>query len=183
MQSTQLLQEVTKHVKAVQEIALQQLLPLDNAQLNHKPAPNKWSAAECLEHLNRYARYYNPAIEQAIQHSLEKQWLAKNTFKSTWLGKKSIAVVHPDNARASKTMKHMNPAQSVIKSTVVQEFIDHQTKLLTLVEAAEQVDLNKARIPIEFMKLLKLKLGDTLLFIDAHQCRHCNQALRAITNV
>jgi len=180
MQSTQLLQEVTQHIQQVQQIAKQQLLPLNSEQLNHKPAPNKWSAAECLEHLNRYARYYNPAIEKAIQYSIDKQWLSTDSFTSTWLGKKSIAVVHPDNARASKTMKHMNPAQSKINATVVQEFIDHQTKLLELVKTAQQVNLNKARIPIEFMKLLKLKLGDTLLFMDAHQRRHCNQALRAI---
>jgi hypothetical protein len=41
--------------------------PLTATQLNQQPAPANWSALECLEHLNRYSRYYNVALATACQ--------------------------------------------------------------------------------------------------------------------
>jgi len=41
-------------------------------RLLKQPAVNKWSAAQCLEHLNSYGRYYLPEIEYAIQAAKKK---------------------------------------------------------------------------------------------------------------
>jgi hypothetical protein len=40
----------------------------DNVKLGYPPAEGKWSAAQALEHLNMYNRYYLPAIEKAMVH-------------------------------------------------------------------------------------------------------------------
>ncbi|MBA4055707.1 MAG: DinB family protein, partial [Marivirga sp.] len=36
--------------------------------------------------------------------------------------------------------------------------------------------LNKSHVPVEFMKLLKMNLGDALTFVIVHEQRHISQA-------
>lgn len=43
------------------------------AKLLQQPEANKWGAAQCLEHLNSYGRYYLPAIETAKQMAGQRQ--------------------------------------------------------------------------------------------------------------
>lgn len=137
--------------------------------LNNKANAETWSILECFEHLNRYLRYYNPATA--------KRLVAGNgefnvEVKSTWLGRKSIAAMHPSNQKKQKTLKHMNPLNSSLDASVINEFLTHQNDLLLLIAKAGRVDVNKVRIPIEFFKLATLTLAEALQFVIVHQQRH-----------
>lgn len=178
MKSNELLQEVKTATHAILEIVETQFAPLSSEVLNKKPNPQKWSIAECLEHLNYYSDYYNKEIKIAIENAQEKQWKAVPTFSSTWLGKKSVESADPDNAKTIKTPKALNPVSSKVRPDVVTRFITAQKEFLILIEAAQNINLNKTKVRIEVFKLLKLRLGDLFLFMIAHNQRHCNQALR-----
>jgi hypothetical protein len=178
MKSNELLQEVETATLAILKIAEENFAPLSSEALNQKPNPQKWSIAECLEHLNYYSNYYNKAIKIALDQAQEKQWKEVPIFASTWLGKKSIESVHPSNIKATKTPKALNPSSSTVQPDVVLRFISAQKEFLSLIEIAQNVNLNKAKVRIEVFKLLKLRLGDLFLFMVAHNQRHCNQALR-----
>jgi uncharacterized damage-inducible protein DinB len=178
MKSNDLLQQVEAATIALLKRAEETFAPLSTEALNEKPSPQKWSIAECLEHLNYYSDYYNKAIKVAIETAQEKQWKEVPTFNSTWLGKKSIESVDPNNVKATKTPKALNPASSSVRPDVVARFISAQKEFLSLIEAAKKINLNKAKVRIEVFKLLKMRLGDLFLFMIAHHQRHCNQALR-----
>jgi hypothetical protein len=66
---------------------------------------------------------------------------------------------------------------------VIAEFIEQQEKSLALLRKAKRVDLNKIRVPISIAKFIKLKLGDTFLFLVAHNYRHILQADRVLMQV
>ncbi len=149
---------------------------LDLQQLNYKPGPDSWSILECLEHLNRYSRYYNPALAKAIAANPASN--PTPSINYSWLGKKSLDMVRPENMKKHKTVKHMNPNNSHLGLNTIQEFLQHQHQLLHLLHAAIGSDLNKKAIPVEFFKLLKLRIGETLEFVIVHQERHLQQALR-----
>jgi hypothetical protein len=151
-------------------------VPLDLSLLNFKPAPDSWSILECLEHLNRYSRYYNPVLAKAIAKNSDGNYL--RTISYSWLGKKSLDMVRPDNGKKNKTVKHMNPNNSQLGREAMEEFLDHQTELLQLLDKAKGANLSKKAIPVEFFKLLKLRIGETLEFVVLHQERHVHQALR-----
>ncbi len=150
---------------------------LDLQQLNRKPGPDSWSILECLEHLNRYSRYYNPALAKAIAANAGAG--NEQSISYSWLGKKSVDMVRPENMKKHKTVKHMNPNNSHLSHNTIQEFLQHQTELLNLLHAAKTANLNKKAVPVEFFKLLKLRIGETLEFVIVHQERHLQQALRA----
>ena len=61
----------------------EQLNQLSFDQLNAKPQPEKWSALECIEHLNYYGIFYLPEIKSRIEKSNSKTELI---FKSGLLG-------------------------------------------------------------------------------------------------
>lgn len=156
-----------------------QLLPV--RELNKQPAPNAWNAAQCLEHLNVYGRHYLPEIEKAIEKA-EKP--AATTFKSGWLGDYFYNLMLPNNEGGLKSK--MNAPKNAIPPTdldaraVLAEFIEQQEQLLILIERARQVDLASVRVPISLSKWIRLKLGDTFLFLVAHLERHVLQLERAL---
>jgi hypothetical protein len=96
----------------------------------------------------------------------------------SWLGRKFVAMMQPTNTKKQTTLKHMNPAGSRLGREVLTEFVGHQTQLLALLTQAGQATLNRKVIPVEFLKLLRLRLGEALEFMVVHQQRHVQQAQR-----
>jgi hypothetical protein len=180
-QTTILLDNLYQKTESFLEKAVRdwQLLPVE--QLNKQPAANAWSAAQCLEHLNFYARYYLPEIEKAIAKG-EKP--AAKTFKSGWLGDYFYRLMLPNTEGGLKSKmnapKKAVPPSDLDARAVLAEFITHQEQLLQLIERARQVNLASVRVPISLSKWIRLKLGDTFLFLVAHLERHVLQLERAL---
>lgn len=170
------LEQLSRTVHNQKHTAIAAFVPLGLSLLNQKPDPESWSILECLEHLNRYSRYYNPALTKAI--SRYPGGNHEQTISYTWLGKKSLEMVRPENGKKSRTVKHMNPNNSQLGRQTLEEFLDHQTELLQLLDKAKGANLKKKAIPVEFFRLLKLRIGETLEFVVLHQERHMQQALR-----
>lgn len=176
--SSQLLDEVVVSLQQIRDTAEAEFGNLSHNEINLKPSPDSWSVAECLEHLNYYFRYYNPVIKSRIEHGKSRNWQSVDTYQSTWIGRYSVNAVLPDNGKKMKTQKHLNPSNSSVSEGVLDEFMDHTDKLIQLCEIAQQVNLNKVRVPIEFARFLKIRLGDCLRFMAFHNERHLQQALR-----
>jgi hypothetical protein len=83
----------------------------------------------------------------------------------------------PENKKKKKTFRRMDPATSRLEGKeVLNGFRAHQNELLNLIRQAAPVDLNQNAVAIEFFRLLKLNLGDTLQFVVVHMKRHIIQA-------
>jgi hypothetical protein len=98
------------------------------------------------------------------------------------MGKKFIAMMHPDNTKKHKTFSRMNPSHGSLKKEVIERFLRNQEELLDLLNEASKIDLNKASIPVEFLKILRMNFGDALQFVVVHEQRHIKQARRAVLN-
>ena len=79
-----------------------------------------------------------------------------------------------------KAPKNAIPAPEHDARAIVAKFIDQQEKMLLLLEQARIVNISKIRIPISISRWIRLKLGDTFLFIIAHNQRHIAQLERAL---
>jgi hypothetical protein len=98
------------------------------------------------------------------------------------MGKKFIAMMHPDNTAKHKTFARMNPVHGSLTIEVIERFLTNQDDLLRLLNDASKIDLNKASIPVEFLRILRMNLGDALQFVIAHEQRHLKQAVAARSN-
>ena len=155
-----------------------EFLSLRLAELNQQPAPAAWSILECLEHLNRYSRYYNPRLAQALTQPAPAA-AATAEVGYSWLGRKFIGMMAPGNSKKAKTLQRMDPRGSRLGREVLAEFTQQQEQLLELLARAQQADLNRKAVPVEFLKLLKMRLGEAFEFVVLHEQRHVQQALRA----
>ncbi|RSK42655.1 DinB family protein [Hymenobacter perfusus] len=178
MTPTVFLRQLQVQTQEVLRLVKQEYLPCSPAALNQQPAPGSWSALECLEHLNRYSRYYLPELAAAVRHPARLPHVAVGF---SWLGRKSCELVNPDNQRRHTTLARMNPASSQLcKDTVLSEFIGQTEQLLRLLDAAYATDLNRKTVSVEFFRLLRLRTGEALLFLVAHVRRHVAQGQRAL---
>lgn len=164
-------------VTGLRAIAKTQFDPLSLGLLNQRPAPTGWSILECLEHLNRYSRYYQPALGQALASATGAPTpLAEVAY--SWLGRKSVEMMRPANTRKQATLRRMNPLGSRLGREVLAEFDQHQAHLLKILTQAQTANLNHKAVPVEFFRLLKLRLGEALEFVVVHEERHVQQAQR-----
>ena len=82
-----------------------------------------------------------------------------------------------------KASKNYAPSKGVNVEAVFKEFIQHQNKLLQLLDVARRRNLNTIHIPVSISKFVRLKLGDMFRFLIAHEQRHMIQARNAIKAV
>ncbi len=173
----QLLLELEQKVENQLQLAIHTFQNLDEETLLKPAANGGWSIAQCLEHLNRYGRFYLPEIEKALTRN--KQSANSDWFESGWLGNQFIKMLDPSTGKKKmRTFKDYNPAPNLDAQAIVAEFITQQERLLMLLNTCRQVDLNANRIPISISRWVKLKLGDVLQFLIAHNERHLLQAKR-----
>jgi hypothetical protein len=157
---------------------------ISNEKLHRKPAPEKWSAAECLEHLNLYGDFYLPVMRDAIEKGLAKGYTAHESYKSGWVGDYFVKTMQLKSGKVGnpmKTFKAKNPANLVVPPDVLQRFMKQQSELLAIIKAASNADLQRITVPLT-IPYLKIRLGDTLRFVVAHNERHIMQALNAVRN-
>jgi DinB superfamily len=164
--------------------AAEHLRQADPVKLSYPPEEGKWSVAQVLEHLNAYNRYYLPVIEKAmIQVSKDlNAW-----FVPGFWGNYFTNMIRPKDVfeikNKMRAAKGYRPDRGLNVENVFSEFLDHQHKLLRLLEIARKRNLNTIYIPIPITSLIKLKLGDAFRFIVAHEQRHMIQARNAIKAV
>lgn len=157
---------------------------VDKTKMVYQSAEGVWSIVQILEHMNAYGRYYIPAMKKAMN---ETKTAKEAWFNSGFWGEYFTKSMRPKNiyeiTNKMKTGKAYNFPNSLNVDTVLSEFIDQQDQLLHLLKMAENVNLNTIRIPITISKVIKLKLGDTLRFLIAHEQRHMIQARNTLNKV
>lgn len=147
-------------------------------KLNFKINQKKWSALECIEHLNYYGTYYIPEIKNRISKA---KHVKSKKFKTGMLGNYFAKSMMPkDTLNKMSTLKATNPTGKPLDKQVLDVFIDQQNELLTLLALAKEVDLTKTKTSISISKWIKLRLGDTLRVVIYHNLRHVNQAKNVI---
>lgn len=184
MKTSQFLENLHRQTETFLQKSIGEWQMLPPETLAAKASPEHWSAAQCLEHLNIYGRYYLPAIEKAIGEARQRGSRPATDFRSGWLGGYFARLMRPQAEGALKSKmkspKNALPSTAPDPRAMLAEFIDQQEKMLQLLAAAAAVDINRARVPISLAPWIRLKLGDTFLFVTAHIERHLLQAERAV---
>ena len=166
---TNLMEESKNHIHTVEQLKVER-----DEFLNWRPNTKSWNILECIEHLNRYAEFYNKEIEYRL--SLSKKPPEK-FFKSGWIGNYFVRLIRPNEKKVKKmkTLKDMDPRGVPLKKEILETFLHQQTILLKLLQKSRNHSLNKVKTSISITKWITLKLGDTLRFVVNHNGRHILQ--------
>ena len=86
--------------------------------------------------------------------------------------------------RRFKSPKGTNPRidKALITGKETEKFIEQQEHLLKIIESARSVGLRKVKIPISISRIVRLRLGDALMFVIYHNQRHVQQIINLMNH-
>jgi hypothetical protein len=186
-QSKELLDQLADDIRALVQVVKNEFIPLTVRDLNRQPTPEKWSIAQCLEHLNSYGHYYIPLLEATVLAGENGHIAATSRFRSGWLGNYFANSMQPKAdgsiALKMKAVKNHTPASNLDASAVLAIFLEQQQAILNVLEHAKRVNIQKLRVPISIARFIRLSVGDTFRFLIAHEHRHVLQARRVVAEL
>lgn len=171
------------HIQQLQNIAQQaqsNFGGLTSAQLNWKPSADKWSIAQCLDHLvvadNTYNAKFNKIIAGTYKPSLWTRISPFSKYFGNFLKNNATAVVK----KKMKRPEVFKPSSSQIDAGIVQRFTAHITALIEYFKKLADPELQKIKIPSPISGLVTYSIGDTLEILTGHELRHYNQAMNVL---
>ena len=159
--------------------ARQLVSELRDDQLNWKPAPEKWSIAQCLEHLaiatSKFAPYFTAALARA-----RKKWPVTNSpaYRPTLIGGWLIKHVVPEARRNLSAPKVFRPSESSDIHGAFESFLKQQGRFVEFVRETVGIDYNKTRLRSPVTPLMRYSLADAFVVTVVHGQRHLAQARR-----
>jgi hypothetical protein len=151
-------------------------------QLNWKPDPQRWSVAQCLQHLitsnELMVRDGQPALD-SVNRTL---WQRVSPF-SGMFGRLLIRSQGPRVTRKYSTSPEATPAASGLSNDIVQRFVDQHTELAKWMRALREDDARGAIMTSPFVKLITYSVLDGCRLMASHDQRHVGQARRVTQSV
>ena len=175
--TTDFFDQLTNDLLVLRVVAQQRFRPLSAEELNRRPGPSRWSAGQCLEHLNIVGGYYLPSIARRIAQAQARGSKPTATIKQGYFGGRFVnAMRAPVSVKAYTTLQRYAPTGTRLPRTVAEVFSRQIDELLRLVLLARHVNANAVLIPNAVFPFLFLRLADQLEFLIVHIQRHVAQA-------
>lgn len=150
---------------------------LSVSQLNWKPAPERWSVAQCFDHLISTNKGYFPVIEEVLAGKKRSFWESMPVLPGL-AGRLLIKSLDPSSTRKIKAPKRFQPAQSNIAGSIIDDFVGQQGRIVEKMKATEHLDLEKIVITSPVSAAITYSLIDAYRVIVVHEQRHFEQAQR-----
>jgi hypothetical protein len=141
---------------------------LTEAQLNFKPAPDRWSVAECVKHI----AVTEQTLRQMLDESLKQPATPEKRTEVKMTDEQLIKNLE-DRSHKIKTMESLKPENSPFKSLeeALSSFKESREKLMSFVKDTKD-DLRNHVITLPFGSIDGYQF---ILFMGAHSNRHTQQ--------
>ena len=175
----ELIEELVEITQANYDFIKKKCFHLSQEQLDWRPNASTWSTTEVLAHLNEYAKFYHASFKDRLEKTKFKgyreQFISSPLGRSAW---KSMKLGRANNIkRKFKSPRNYNPIfhKELIKGYEVNTFLLGQQELIENIRNAREVNLRKVKSPISISRIIRLRLGDAMLFVIYHNERHIQQ--------
>jgi len=153
---------------------------LSVAQLNWQSAADKWSIAQCLDHLIKTNEQYFPLLIGVATGNRKRSVWERLPLLPGLIGKLMQKSIHPDNLKPLKSPAIFKPATSSIPGNIVTNFSRHQEELINLIRATDSVNHQKTIVSSPLSALITFSLNDGIRILALHEERHLRQAQRVL---
>ena len=174
------------HIDKLKEISKEienEIRPLNSTQLNWKQNSESWSIAQCLQHIIVSNEQYLPLLQNLISGKSKMTFWEKINPLTSYTGKMMIKTLGPVITKKFQSPKLFLPSFSEIKVKVVDDFIDHQNKLIKIYTSLNDPKFKKSILTSPVAALLTLKVEDILTILVVHEERHLQQIIRLKTTL
>lgn len=153
---------------------------MDDEAFNWKPAAGKWSAAECLEHLNISASKMMPILDAALRKAAAKGQSGEPPFETGFIGAWFLKGSGP-SGKPMPAPAVFKPEQSdFVKEEVLSRFeaLQHEYLRLLAFSRENRLNLNRIYARSAITPLLRFNAATWFQAMPGHQQRHLSQIRR-----
>lgn len=150
---------------------------------SRKPGPERWSAANCVEHLNLTSEAYVPLLRDALAEARELGRSPTTLHYSRdalgWFMSMMIGPMrHIGKFRIGrvKTTSDFVPRGAKSRDQLLSDFVRLQAELLTIVRNSDGLPIDRVRIVSPFGGKMRYNAYSALVIVARHQHRHLDQA-------
>src|SRR5260370_8156322 len=129
-----------------------------DVQFNWRPGPERWSMAQCFDHLNVAMRRTFPAFDRAIADARDRGLRAPGPFRYGWFSRWMVGSMEPPVKRRQRTFKIFVPAEETPLAAALAEFRTVRDQMADRVRTADALDLNPHRVISPVTPFLRLPL-------------------------
>jgi hypothetical protein len=152
---------------------------LPGHQWHHRPAPDAWSAAECVAHLNLTSQALLPLVRDGLTEARNRGPVVARRYRRDPLGWLIWTVVAPSGRFKTRTVPAFTPSTAQAAESLVADFTRLQSELVACVHEAEGLSIDQVTLTSPFDARLRYNLYAALTVVPRHQRRHLLQAERA----
>lgn len=177
------MQQTIEGLEALIERYEAELGPLDDAQLDRKPADGGWSAREAIAHLIVTVELYNARLDgllAAHPAGAAASALAPGEHKPNWVAKLLLGVLRSEGPKRKKVKAPgvFQPPED-LATYDVDRLIDVHRTLIETAQRIEVAGLGRRKIATPLTRFLRLAACDAVEVQRLHGERHVRQALAA----
>ncbi|HJP59085.1 MAG TPA: DinB family protein, partial [Gemmatimonadaceae bacterium] len=132
---------------------------VSEAAWNKHPAPDAWSAADCVEHLNLTSRAYVPLLREALDRARLLRRPPTTRYYLDVAGRVMAFMMRPMKQIGRfkigrvKTTGPFTPRGGQSREQLLSEFVRLQSDLMTIVRSADRLPIDKVKIQSPFGNL------------------------------
>ncbi len=168
---------VAEHYRMIRDEAGALVTGLTDTQFNWRPTPEKWSIAQCLDHLNVLGYLLLPRLEESINRVRALGRRTDGPVSYGWMGRWFIKSNAPVPVKKLKTPHAYDPSSTWgAVDEVLPRFNELQNRLIHLAEDAQHYDVRRIKIASPVSSLIRLNIPTWLVATAAHEQRHLLQA-------
>jgi hypothetical protein len=155
---------------------------LSAEQLNWKPDPQRWSIAQCLQHLITSNDMMLSKAQAALEGSSATLWQGLSPLSGLF-GRLLISSQGPIVGRKYMTSKEATPASSGLPADIVRRFADREHQLASWMRGVREEEAARAIMASPFVRFITYSVFDCCRLIAAHDQRHLGQARRVMESI
>lgn len=144
-----------------------------------RSAPGRWSAAECVAHLNLTSEALLPLVRDALRDARNRHEPTPSRYRRNALGWLAWKIVAPEGGLKTKTIAAFVPTPAPPVDILVSNFIQLQQEIISCVREGNGLALERVKVRSPFHGRMVYNVYAALTLVPRHQHRHLRQAEQA----
>ena len=172
------LDAVRKRARSTRDRVVEDFGALDPVALNWKPGPDRWSVAQCLQHLIASNEEYGETFEAIASGAYRPSAYTRIPLLPRLFGPLVRWSMTPGNRVKVPTTAALEPGASDLGADIVGRFSASVDAHLERIAALGHVDHRRTTVASPFAKFVCYSLEDAITISVVHLERHRLQAVR-----
>jgi hypothetical protein len=172
------LTEIHDEIDAVSRDAEATFGGLAASQLNWKPATDRWSVAQCFDHLIRINGLMLDGITRSLDPATPRALVQRVPGLPRVFGRIMIRSLSPTATRKLPAPASARPATSDLGGDIIGRFVEAQAAMRERLRSFEHRALAETTMVSPFASVVAYSILDAFRLIVAHERRHFEQARR-----